>query len=481
MIRQVLIGWLAVVGCLGGPAWAAAQPDRYELGRRLRQFEYAWDETTNDAARKAACGPLNEAVQAFFGLKLGQAGLHIDQAIATLRCHPEIKKPAWAESLCVKLERRLLDRGAAVLAFRLERFYVAGGPTPPGLKLVFELDGRDNAQTHEFVAISELPFEGKLDLGAWPEDADLKVAYRLIVGETVHAKGELGISLAKDLEPRLAKLRETEARLPSDEEVRTADRLTFSHLRQLLTGLAKPSTPETDYPAARLLAEAEALGAALQAKQAFYGKEKLGQHWLALPTGKGRTIVRMQAPAKAAKGEPLPLVIALHGAGGSENMFFDTYGHGMIAKLAAERGWLLVAPRSGLTTNLGELIDALGKLYPVEPRRVFVVGHSMGAGQALAAAVKEPQRFAAIAALGGGRAIRVTEPMKTLPFFVGIGTKDFAYRGAAGLGEALKKGGVKNVDYREYDGLEHLVIVQAALPEVFKFFETQAERSKQSR
>ena len=63
-------------------------------------------------------------------------------------------------------------------------------------------------------------------------------------------------------------------------------------------------------------------------------------------------------PRGAAKGKPLPLVIALHGAGGSENMFFDAYGNGKIVDLCRKRGWLLVAPRLSFF-GLGMPVDSI--------------------------------------------------------------------------------------------------------------------------
>ncbi|MFO0926854.1 MAG: hypothetical protein U0736_07400 [Gemmataceae bacterium] len=60
-----------------------------------------------------------------------------------------------------------------------------------------------------------------------------------------------------------------------------------------------------------------------------------------------------------------------HGAGGARNMFFDGYGDGLIARLCARRGWLLVTTRSPLFAFSGvdapAVVDALAKLYPGRP------------------------------------------------------------------------------------------------------------------
>jgi hypothetical protein len=79
--------------------------------------------------------------------------------------------------------------------------------------------------------------------------------------------------------------------------------------------------------------------------------------------------------------------------------------------------------------------------------------------------------------VGGGGAVRnVTEALQKLPFFIGIGTEDFALRGAKALHDALQKAEVKTIRYREYADIEHLTIVQVALQEVFAFFDGFAKK-----
>jgi len=113
----------------------------------------------------------------------------------------------------------------------------------------------------------------------------------------------------------------------------------------------------------------------------YLGKARPGEFWITLADEHGSLPVRIMAP-DAAKGKPLPLVISLHGAGGSENMFFDAYGNGKIVDLCRKRGWLLVAPRLsffGLGMPVDSIVAEIGQLYPVDKRQIFVVGHSMGA------------------------------------------------------------------------------------------------------
>jgi predicted peptidase len=241
--------------------------------------------------------------------------------------------------------------------------------------------------------------------------------------------------------------------------------------------LGQGQTKETDYPAARLLAQAEAANAAIQSGKTYFGGDKTGQFWLRVPNGKNAVTIRLLAPDSVNKNKALPLVIAMHGAGGSENLFFEGYGAGKIVSCCQERGWLLVAPRGGFGGGYAaaEVIDEVAKLYPVDKNQVFLVGHSLGAGQAISAAQQTPARFAAVAALGGGGTVKADAALKELPFFIGVGTKDFALAGARGLRDNLNQTNAKSVVYREYEDIEHLVIVREALPEVFAFFDKSAK------
>jgi predicted peptidase len=120
---------------------------------------------------------------------------------------------------------------------------------------------------------------------------------------------------------------------------------------------------------------------------------------------------------------------------------------------------------------LPEIIDELARLYPVDRGRVYLIGHSMGAAHAAAMAGENAELYAGVAALGGGGRIRTLKELRALPFFIGIGAEDFALTGAKTLRKTLEQAGLKTLEYREYQGIEHLCVVQEALPDVFQFFD----------
>ncbi len=144
-----------------------------------------------------------------------------------------------------------------------------------------------------------------------------------------------------------------------------------------------------DGPSAALLARRDPLGESLlrEAEAMAQGTNpyvnRVGDWWAGLPINGAVMPTRIFAPGPAAEEGALPLVIALHGAGGDENMFMDGYGAGAIKVLAEEEEFLVVSPRSemlmGNAANFTRLLEVVGAHYRIDRSRVYVIGHSMGA------------------------------------------------------------------------------------------------------
>ncbi len=95
----------------------------------------------------------------------------------------------------------------------------------------------------------------------------------------------------------------------------------------------------------------------------------------------------------------------------------------------------------------------------------------MGAMQAVGALMDAPERYAGAAALGGGGRVTKIPGLNRVPVFIGIGEHDFLLSSARELRGSLERVGAERVEYREYPDIEHLVIVQVALPDAFEFFD----------
>jgi predicted esterase len=116
-------------------------------------------------------------------------------------------------------------------------------------------------------------------------------------------------------------------------------------------------------------------------------------------------------PAVTKTKRPVGILLALHGAGGDENMFVDAYGQGIVARLAAEQGLILVSPTTTPFVQSAEPFDSLMAMlrreYRIDTTRVFVMGHSMGAGAAASLARLRPSQIAGVVCLAGGAAVTV--------------------------------------------------------------------------
>lgn len=171
---------------------------------------------------------------------------------------------------------------------------------------------------------------------------------------------------------------------------------------------------------------------------------------------------------------PLPLVIALHGMGGTEDMFFEAYGAGEALRQAQTRGVVLAAPDD--VDTAAEVVDDLRTLLPIDPDRVYGVGHSMGAGALLRAAVRQPDLFAALAPIAGGW-MSVTSPtwsvLTATPVLAVTAEQDFGRAITERTARAAKAAGVP-VDLRVLADLDHLLVVGEALPGIFAFFDGKA-------
>lgn len=442
---------------------------RYELGQRLRMFEAALDRHKDDKKAIArAIPPVAAATPAFFAGRLGEAASILDRARLTLADEKPEHARLWASAWRFVLPRRVAAARDGEVSARLERLY------PWKSKYAFDsgMAGFDLGPHHGTVAWwGEEKGWGKPSI-KWRahKEGDFPLSMS-ISGEKgqVLFESSATLSVIDDLDARLKKLETSDAL-----GKKTVESATLAHHLGILKTLAKGDPLETDYPAHRLLVEAEAIAAGK------WDNKKPGQYWLALP-GVGGSPVRVSVPKEAAKGKPLPVVVAMHGAGGSENMFFDGYGNGLVAKLASERGWFVVTTRSpvlafGGGPDVPAVLDALAKIHPLDLKKVCIIGHSMGAAQTVQAAAKHPERFIAAAALGGGGTFKASDALKKVPFHVAVGEKDFLLKNARSLDGALRKAGVTST-LKEHENVEHLTIVQLALPEVFAFFD-KAVRGK---
>lgn len=467
MRRAFLTSLLALGLTVGTTQRVSAQADRHELGVRLKQFEQAWEKQTDPTVRKTALVTIPKVTNQFFSLQLGEAGRTLDEARYVLQGSARPTDAVrYLEAIYPTLDKRIVPSATASVTVTLRSFYTVKGEQPKNA-VVEVLCGTDKPIR---VALGKLPQTIECPVTPISTTRDQQITMTLQLDEQDVAGFQttrtLNVMRWQDVEKRLKTVQQAASTIPASPNLEQA---TLASHAELLLQLAQNTPMETDYPVTQLIAESETF--AKQPLTAYFTPANSGQYWITVPTGKNQlTTCRVLVPTGLKKDHPVPVVIAMHGAGGSENLFFEGYGAGHIVRECEKRGWLLIAPRSGLlgAPPVAAIVEKLAERYPLDPKRMFLVGHSMGAGQAVEVIQQNPGKFKAVALLGGAGRIRKPEAFAEIPVFIGVGTKDqLAFTGAKSLSKALATAGAKNVTDKEYADIEHMVIVREALPDVF--------------
>jgi len=222
----------------------------------------------------------------------------------------------------------------------------------------------------------------------------------------------------------------------------------------------------TDY--ARLIVDLENECAEIEAGRNPYAG-RAGDIWIGAPLVEDVYFpARIYVPQSALQKASMPLVIALHGAGGDENLFMEAYGAGIIKRLADEHGFAVVSPQASPLMDLGMAFDSIVKLmkalYPVDENRIYVLGHSMGAMMTGGMSAARHDRVAAACWLAGGSFARGATIPPTLAIGASLDLIVPAARVRAVVDVAQRSGA--DIEYREVPNVSHVLMVGDALPEV---------------
>jgi poly(3-hydroxybutyrate) depolymerase len=148
--------------------------------------------------------------------------------------------------------------------------------------------------------------------------------------------------------------------------------------------------------------------------------------------GRQRTYHLYVPPGAGA--EPLPLVVLLHGSGRRGDSLIDPW-----KSLAKREKVVLVAPDSlnsavWMTPDDGpdfvyDVVEAVKKAQRIDPRAVYLFGHSAGAVFGLSLGLLESRYFAAVAVHAGafrspGEFVYVAQAKRKIPFAVWVGNED---------------------------------------------------------
>ncbi len=490
---------------------------RFFAGKALRRFEQEFEtHRTNQAAIDRAMPWVQRAVQAFFGGGMSGVGQTLDQGHAAMRERSKDETMLAALSLVAVPETRWLDAatfaktGASV---QVQPFYAKGfdleadtarEPLLVELTLFARPSGVALAQSQSLCTPlnlmdnrESLAFQLKLSAAMAKNpvaDGDYELRLRVLdaKGEATLTESKQTLSISNNRDARLlALLESTDLTKPTDSRAQT-----LRSYARFFDGLKKGRTYETDIAAAALLAHAEALAQAPKElgiaplfatmpgdprsnKMTPVGGTPLTQRRLIVQCDAGPVRCRLGWPTQIKPGpvadatlDKVPLVVLMHGAGGSENLFFDGHGDGLAVRLGSIHSFVVVAVNTGARTDaIADLPAKLAEHLPVDLDRTFVIGHSMGAMRGVAMIQDHADTFLGFAALSGGIRSRSPEAFAAVDVFIAAGDKDFGQRMAKTFENSLVSAHV-HPTWRTIVGAEHFTMVQLALPEVFQRFAT---------
>ena len=431
------------------------------------------------------------------------------KGIALLNNRPWTDAIEFSNSLVLRTDRVVADSSRPYVV-RLEQIYTpsialehtltakvalykrpsgpppAAGTPPPPPEIVKELGSFEGVARD----LRESPFAFDLDVHDVANGTYALVATVADGAETL-GTSNLVIALRKGLDETVVKLEAQAMRAP--ENLRAEILYPVDRLRQVNRGRLELRTfdPERD------LAAAEAVAATLQAKKdPFAGRTGDIRRHYRLETANEIMPYRTYVPKAYNGSRPFPLIIALHGLGGTEDSFFDNYGGGL-PPLAESHGYILATPLGyrvdgsygwGLGTapadpvirrtqdfseqDVMQVLQRMRQLYKIDESRIYLMGHSMGGIGTWKIAPKYPEIWAAIAPISGNGAAATLEKIRSIPEIIVHGDADptVPVSGSRAMVAKLKELGVEH-KYIEVPGGLHSDVVGPNLAAVIEFFD----------
>ena len=403
----------------------------------------------------------------------------------------------YDQSLLLRTDRVFVD-SSMPYTVRLEQAYA------PSLQLTSAPTARvglrpllaQPAGTSEARLLAEFP-EVSRDLRDAPLLMDLDLAsvadgaYSLDVdvldGTSTIGTATLRIAVLQGLTARLAALEKQAA--AAAEGVRADIRYPADYLRRVNRGLMELGP----FDLARELAAAESLAAAATGgRDPFAGRKgDVERHYVLEDAGEIMPY-RVFVPKQYDGAMPVPLVVALHGLGGTEDGWMDGYQQ-QLPDLAEKYGYIAVSPlgyrsdgfygfsygndaasRRKQEFSEKDVMQVLARVrqqYKIDASRIYLMGHSMGAIGTWFLAAKYPEIWAALGPIAGTGNPQSMERMRHIPQFIVHGDADptVSVAGSRNMVAAMKKLGVDHV-YVEVPGGNHTDIAVPNLPAMFEFF-----------
>jgi poly(3-hydroxybutyrate) depolymerase len=347
--------------------------------------------------------------------------------------------------------------------------------------------------------LRESPFPFEVDLAGVPDGA-YSVGVDVVDDTTTIGTAMLPIALRKGVDDLAARLEADAARAP--EALRAEILFPVDRMRNVNRGRLELRTfdPDRDFAAAEAVAAAARSG-----KDPFAGRTGDIRRHYRLDAANEIIPYRTYVPTSYTGSKAFPLIVALHGLGGTEDSFFDNYEN-RLPPLAEQHGYILATPLGyridgsygwGLgmapadpnvrrTQDLSEqdviqVLQRVRQLYKIDDSRIYLMGHSMGAIGTWKLAPKFPDIWAALAPIAGNGAPDTLERIRHIPEIVVHGDADptVPVTGSRNMVAKLKELGTEH-RYIEVPGGLHSDVVAPNLAAIVEFFNAHRKAGRTS-
>jgi predicted esterase len=438
------------------------------------------------------------------------------QAASLLRKRPWTPEAEYAASLVLRTDRQVVDPSRA-WSVRLEQIFA------PSIALDRALMARVSLRQRPAGSAPNTPLVVVKQIGTFDavprdlRDAPFVIEANLrdvadgsyvlaveVMSDTARTLGTASLSVVvrAGLDATVARLDAAAATVA--EPVRSDLLFPIDRLRQVNASRIELRT----FDAARDFAAAESLLVSVKAKKDPWAARTgdMKRHYLLEAAGEIMPY-RIYIPKGYRPGKKMPLVVAPHGLGATEDSFLDqSYGPAM-PRLAEERGYIVVAPlgyrvdgaygvflpgaasdpagaraRSLSEQDVLEVVKRVRAQYTIDDTRMFLMGHSMGAIGTWSLAMKNPAPWAGLGVFSGFGAATNAKAIAGIPQFVVHGDADntVSVVGSRSMVAALKTAG-GSVTYIEVPGGSHTNVVEPNLPAMFDLFDTLSKGKSEKR
>jgi predicted esterase len=328
--------------------------------------------------------------------------------------------------------------------------------------------------------LREAPYRMELDLGSVP-DGVYQVHIEVMDGSKALGSASLRFVARKDLDTSLSQLEAAGKSAPEQVKADVLYPVDFVH--NVNRGRFDIGAFDVNQ---EIAAAKDTLASAKGGKNPFAGRTGDFKRHYVLADAAEIMPYRLFIPKTYDGSKAFPLVVALHGLGGTEDSMFGA-NYKMLAEVEA-RGYILVAPlgyridggygrAANKRTQLSEqdvmhVLALVRKDYMIDNQRIYLMGHSMGGIGTWTLGAKYPTIWAALGPISGVADPRTVEGMRNIPEVVVHGDADTTVPvgGSRAMVAEMKRLGV-DVQYIEVPGGSHTSVPGPNMAAIFNFFD----------